>query len=113
MWFHFQGTVSSKSSGPKCVGAGGVCKFFYDSAPSGQYGTMCYIVRGACVVLDKIPEQGFIECIPMWSYKLMIKWKKSINKRMENSKRVGFGFEVIFILLRTFKFLQPVTQILV
>ena len=49
----------------KNCGSAGICKFFYDSAPSGQYGTMCYIVRGACVVLDKIPEQGFIECIPM------------------------------------------------
>ena len=45
----------------------GICKFFYDSAPSGQYGTMCYIVRGACVVLDKIPEKGDIECLPMWN----------------------------------------------
>ena len=46
-------------------GSAGICRHFYDSAPSGQYGTMCYIVRGACVVLDKIPEKGDIECMPM------------------------------------------------
>ena len=51
----------------KGCSSAGICKFFYDSAPSGQYGTMCYIVRGACVVLDKIPEKGDIECLPMWN----------------------------------------------
>ena len=49
----------------KCSGAAGICRFFYDSAPSGQYGTMCYIVRGACVVLDKMPDSGDIECLQM------------------------------------------------
>ncbi len=48
-----------------CGSAAGICRFFYDSAPSGAYGTMCYIVRGACVVLDKIPDTGDIECLPM------------------------------------------------
>ena len=48
----------------KC-GSAGICRFFYDSAPSGQYGTMCYIVRGACCVLDKFPVEGNIECAPM------------------------------------------------
>ena len=48
----------------KC-GSAGICRFFYDSAPSGQYGTMCYLLRGICVVLDKIPEKGDIECMPM------------------------------------------------
>ena len=61
-----QGTISSKYSGPKCIGAGGVCKFFYDSAPSGTYGTISYLIRGACKVLDCIPNDGDIECKQMW-----------------------------------------------
>ena len=48
-----------------CGSAAGICQFFYDSAPSGQYGTMAYIVRGACIVLDQIPDKGDIECLPM------------------------------------------------
>ena len=46
-------------------GSAGICRYFYDSAPSGQYGTMCYLLRGICVVLDKIPDKGDIECMPM------------------------------------------------
>ena len=65
IFVQFQGTVSSKFNGPKCVGAGGVCKFFYDSAPSGTYGTISYLIRGACKVLDCIPNEGDIECKQM------------------------------------------------
>jgi phosphorylase kinase alpha/beta subunit len=46
----------------KC-GSAGICRFFYDSSPSGNYGTMSYIVRAACVVLETIPEDGHVECI--------------------------------------------------
>ena len=59
-----QNSESAALTEKKC-GSAGICQFFYDSAPSGQYGTMCYLVRGACVVLDKIPEKGDIECLPM------------------------------------------------
>lgn len=52
-------------SGNKQCGSEGICRFFYDSAPSGGYGTMSYLVRAACVVLDKIPDDGYIECMPM------------------------------------------------
>lgn len=52
-------------AGNSCGHAAGICKFFYDSAPSGQYGTMAYIVRGACLVFDAIPDKGDIECLPM------------------------------------------------
>ena len=65
IFVQFEGTVTSKFSGPKCVGAGGVCKFFYDSAPSGTYGTISYLIRGACKVLDCIPNDGDIECKQM------------------------------------------------
>merc|ERR1719266_2235600 len=48
---HHPGSTSGKNSGPKCGGSRRVCKFFYDSAPSGSYGTLSYLVRGACKVL--------------------------------------------------------------
>jgi hypothetical protein len=32
----------------KCGGAAGICSLFYDSAPSGTYGTISYLVRAAC-----------------------------------------------------------------
>lgn len=46
-------------------GSQGICKFFYDSAPSGTYGTMSYLVRAMCTTLEKIPKEGDIECISM------------------------------------------------
>ena len=64
LWY--LGSASGQNTGPKCVGAKRVCKFFYDSAPSGSYGTLSYLVRGACKVLDCIPNEGDIECKQMW-----------------------------------------------
>jgi phosphorylase kinase alpha/beta subunit len=43
----------------------GICKFFYDSAPSGTYGTMAYLVRAMAKTLEKIPKEGDIECLSM------------------------------------------------
>lgn len=46
----------------KCGGAAGICSLFYDSAPSGTYGTISYLVRAACRVVDTIPNEGDIDC---------------------------------------------------
>jgi phosphorylase kinase alpha/beta subunit len=46
----------------KCGGTAGICSHFYDSAPSGTYGTMSYLVRACCVALDAVPKEGDIEC---------------------------------------------------
>ena len=61
--YYSLGKESAES--PKCGGARGICKFFYDSAPSGTYGTLSYLVRGACKVLDCIPNEGDVECNQM------------------------------------------------
>ena len=51
----------------KCGGEVGIRKFFYNFAPSGQFGTFCYIVKGAMALFhNKIPtEKENIECLPM------------------------------------------------
>ena len=45
-----------------CGGEMGVCLEFYDSAPSGPYGTMSYLVRASCSVVNTIPAEGHIDC---------------------------------------------------
>jgi len=35
-----------------CGGAAYICQHFYDSAPSGSYGTMSYIIRAIAYVLE-------------------------------------------------------------
>ena len=54
--------VSSRKDVSRCRGARGICKHFYDSAPVGQYGTVPYITRGLCNVLQCIPEDGYLQC---------------------------------------------------
>jgi len=54
--------VSNRRDVPRCRGARGICKHFYDSAPVGQYGTVPYITRGLCNVLRCIPQDGYLEC---------------------------------------------------
>jgi phosphorylase kinase alpha/beta subunit len=56
-----------KSQSTNCGGAAGICRFFYDSAPSGQFGTFCYVVKGAMALFhNRIPtEKENIECLPM------------------------------------------------
>jgi len=49
----------------KCEGEAGICVHFYDSAPSGTYGTMSYLVRATCKQLNTIPEEGVIDCTLM------------------------------------------------
>ena len=46
----------------QCGGEMGVCVHFYDSAPSGPFGTMSYLVRAVCSVLNTVPDSGNIDC---------------------------------------------------
>lgn len=46
-----------------CGGAAYICQHFYDSAPSGCYGTMTYLIRALATILDCFPEEGEIDCI--------------------------------------------------
>ncbi|GAB6025908.1 hypothetical protein CHUAL_011880 [Chamberlinius hualienensis] len=45
-----------------CSGACGICQHFYDSAPSGCYGTMTYLIRASANTLDCLPKSGEMEC---------------------------------------------------
>jgi len=55
----------SGNQSDSCQASGGVCGLFYDSAPSGTYGTMSYLVRAVCCVIDTIPGEGDIDCSVM------------------------------------------------
>lgn len=39
-----------------CGGTANICQHFYDSAPSGCYGTMSYITRAVALTLDTLPK---------------------------------------------------------
>jgi len=57
---------SGKCANPaRCGGAAGMCVHLYDSAPSGTYGSMSYLVRATCSVLNTIPPEGNIDCSVM------------------------------------------------
>ncbi|KFD68076.1 hypothetical protein M514_03413 [Trichuris suis] len=43
-----------------CGGAYGICKHFYDSPPSGRYGTITYMCRGVVCLVPQLGEE--IEC---------------------------------------------------
>ncbi|XP_034945410.1 probable phosphorylase b kinase regulatory subunit alpha isoform X2 [Chelonus insularis] len=45
-----------------CGGAAFICQHFYDSAPSGSFGTMTYITRAIASLLNCLPRDGDIEC---------------------------------------------------
>ncbi|KAJ8912271.1 hypothetical protein NQ315_008318 [Exocentrus adspersus] len=53
---------TSRIGGLLCGGAAYICQHFYDSAPSGCYGTMTYMTRAVVVTLDGLPKQGDIDC---------------------------------------------------
>ncbi|XP_031550918.1 phosphorylase b kinase regulatory subunit alpha, liver isoform-like isoform X2 [Actinia tenebrosa] len=44
-----------------CGGAGGICRYFYDTAPSGRYGTMTYFSKAVAKKLSQLPHQN--ECV--------------------------------------------------
>lgn len=45
-----------------CGGAAYVCQHFYDSAPSGSFGTMTYITRAIATLLNCLPKDSDLEC---------------------------------------------------
>lgn len=47
---------------PACGGAAGVCRYFYDSAPSGRHGTMLYMVRALAHSGLCLPTNGVLDC---------------------------------------------------
>ncbi|KAJ8936869.1 hypothetical protein NQ314_012133 [Rhamnusium bicolor] len=53
---------TSKIGGLLCGGAAYICQHFYDSAPSGCYGTMTYMTRAVAVTLDCLPKHGELDC---------------------------------------------------
>ncbi|KAJ1521683.1 hypothetical protein ONE63_003326 [Megalurothrips usitatus] len=52
----------SCSGGLLCGGAAYICQHFYDSAPSGSYGTMSYVTRAVASLLDCLPREGDMDC---------------------------------------------------
>lgn len=52
----------SQTGGLLCGGAAYVCQHFYDSAPSGCYGTMTYITRAVATILECVPKHGELDC---------------------------------------------------
>lgn len=55
--------LSSPEGGLICGGAAYICQLFYDSAPSGSFGTMTYLMRGMSSVLNCLPENEEVDCI--------------------------------------------------
>nr|XP_018905270.1 PREDICTED: probable phosphorylase b kinase regulatory subunit alpha isoform X2 [Bemisia tabaci] len=45
-----------------CGGAAHICQHFYDSAPSGSYGTMTFIMRAVAMLLDCFNHDEEIDC---------------------------------------------------
>lgn len=48
--------------GLSCGGAAYICLHFYDSAPSGSYGTMSYMIRAVTATLNCFPQDGEVDC---------------------------------------------------
>ncbi|XP_066250095.1 probable phosphorylase b kinase regulatory subunit alpha isoform X2 [Euwallacea similis] len=53
---------TTNSGGLLCGGAAYICQHFYDSAPSGAYGTMTYLTKAIAMYLDCVPKTGELEC---------------------------------------------------
>ncbi|XP_013788162.2 probable phosphorylase b kinase regulatory subunit alpha, partial [Limulus polyphemus] len=53
--------VASGHKVAPCGGAAGICQHFYDSAPSGCYGTMTYMIRAVASTLDCLPP-NVLDC---------------------------------------------------
>lgn len=59
------GSMPGKPSLPlKCSGSAGICQNFYDSAPSGRYGTMSYLCRSVvqCLAIPTA-QDGNLDCV--------------------------------------------------
>ncbi len=59
-------TTAANISTLVCAGAANICQHFYDSAPSGCYGTMTYLVRAIAQTLNCLPKDGQIDCSITW-----------------------------------------------
>lgn len=44
-----------------CGGAAGICRYFYDTAPSGRFGTMTYFSRAVAKRVSFLPHLN--ECV--------------------------------------------------
>ncbi|VEN63546.1 unnamed protein product [Callosobruchus maculatus] len=53
---------TSRLGGLLCGGAAGICQHFYDSAPSGCFGTMTYLTRAIAITLECLPKHGELDC---------------------------------------------------
>ncbi|XP_046394617.1 probable phosphorylase b kinase regulatory subunit alpha isoform X3 [Ischnura elegans] len=54
---------TTPSGGLLCGGAAYICQHFYDSAPSGSFGTMTYLMRAVATCLkDCFPREGEVDC---------------------------------------------------
>ncbi|XP_060531826.1 probable phosphorylase b kinase regulatory subunit alpha isoform X1 [Cylas formicarius] len=53
---------TTNTGGLLCGGAAYICQHFYDSAPSGAYGTMTYLTRAIALYLECLPKGGELEC---------------------------------------------------
>lgn len=55
--------AKSNQSPLKCGGVAGICQHFYDSAPSGRYGTMSYLCKAVARMLHMpIDGDGNVDC---------------------------------------------------
>jgi len=54
--------VSPTAGKEPCSGAAGICTHFYDSAPSGCFGSMIYLIRAMAYGLETLPKEGEIDC---------------------------------------------------
>lgn len=55
--------LSATDGGLICGGAAYICQLFYDSAPSGSFGTMTYLMRGIASLLNVQPANDQVDCI--------------------------------------------------
>lgn len=55
--------LAATEGGLVCGGAAYICQLFYDSAPSGSFGTMTYLMRGIASLLNCQPANGQVDCI--------------------------------------------------
>ncbi|KFD63405.1 hypothetical protein M514_24426, partial [Trichuris suis] len=63
-----------------CGGAYGICRHFYDSAPSGRYGTITYICRGLVALIPQLREE--IECSVVIRRQLNIETMKTESEQV-------------------------------
>lgn len=52
----------TEDGGLVCGGAAYICQHFYDSAPSGSYGTMTYVTRAVAKLIKSLPNKGNVNC---------------------------------------------------